>query len=161
MGSGKTTVGQALAELLRWEFVDLDERVERDQGMAVREIFARRGEAEFRQLEHMTLRSLVATCSRPTVIALGGGTFVQPMNESTLHDGQVISVFLELPVNELLRRCMDCATNDNPRPLAASEEEFRRLYEERLPLYRNATMTIDTVGKLPEEIAREIASRLA
>jgi shikimate kinase len=160
MGSGKTTVGRALAEFLRWEFVDLDERIERQARMTVREIFAAHGEEEFRRIEHLALRAVVSGCSRPTVIALGGGTFVQAMNESAMRDDRVLSVFLELPVDELLRRCNDCAEDYNPRPLAENAEEFRRLYEERLPSYRTATVTIDTSGKQPDEVAKEIAKRL-
>lgn len=160
MGSGKSTVGRALAELLQWEFVDLDKYIERQEGITVREIFAARGENEFRRIEHLALCAVVSGCSRPAVIALGGGTFVQAMNESTLRDGRVLSVFLELPVDELVRRCADPADDDNPRPLAANAEELRRLYEERLPAYRRAAMTVDTGGKQPEEVAREIAERL-
>jgi len=63
-------------------------------------------------------------------------------------------------VDELLRRCNDCAEDYNPRPLAENAEEFRRLYEERLPSYRTATVTIDTSGKQPDEVAKEIAKRL-
>jgi shikimate kinase len=162
MGCGKTTVGLALAELLRWEFVDLDEYIERQEQLSIRELFAQRGEEEFRNMEHLALRALVAASSRPTVIALGGGTFVQPQNESILRDARVRSVFLELPVEELLRRC-DSSTDGeqfNPRPLAADPAEFRRLHDQRLPFYRRADVTIDANSKTGAAIAQEIGARL-
>ena len=162
MGCGKTTVGLALAELLRWEFVDLDEYIERQEQLSIRELFAQRGEEEFRNIEHLALRTLVAASSRPTVIALGGGTFVQPQNESRLRDARVRSVFLELPVEELLRRCDSCTDGKqfNPRPLAADSAEFRKLHDQRLPFYRRADVTIDANGKTRAAIAQEIGVRL-
>ena len=62
MGSGKSTVGRELAELMGWEFVDLDEEIERQEGTSIREIFAERGEAEFREIEH---RALMEACWLP------------------------------------------------------------------------------------------------
>ena len=58
MGSGKSTVGRTLAELMGWEFVDLDEEIERQEGTSIREIFVERGEAEFREIEHRVLTKL-------------------------------------------------------------------------------------------------------
>jgi len=162
MGSGKTTVGQQLAELLGWEFVDLDELIEQHERLAIRELFAQRGEAEFRNIEHLALRSVLARTSTPTVIALGGGTFVPVRNKRLLHEARARSVFLEAPVDELFLRCQSCADGDkrNPRPLAINAAEFRQLYSERLPSYRRANLTIDVHGKTPAMIAQEIAAWL-
>ena len=162
MGSGKTTVGRALAKLLVWEFVDLDAMIEAREGRAIREIFRSEGEAEFRQIEQAALRECLAGCVHPTVIALGGGTFVSVRNKRLLHEARACSIFLEVPVEELLSRCANSAEGEasNPRPLAGDSKEFRRLQEERLPWYRRANLTIDASGKTAEEIAREIAELL-
>ena len=162
MGSGKTTVGQELARQLGWEFVDLDAVIERREQAAIRQIFAQRGEAEFRNIEHLVLRSVLARTSSPAVIALGGGTFVPVRNKRLLHEARACSVFLEAPVDELFLRCQSCAADDqrNPRPLAMNASEFRRLYLERLPWYRRANLTIDVHDKTPSKIAEEIAARL-
>lgn len=162
MGSGKTTAGRALAELLQWEFVDLDERIAQQEQLAITQIFAQRGEAEFRRIEQLALRKVVQSCAQPTVIALGGGTFVQSENEAVLRDAHARSVYLEVPLEELLRRCETESDNEpqNPRPLAQDAERFRRLYEERLPLYRKAEVIIDASGKTPEEVAQEIVNML-
>src|SRR5579871_2358329 len=87
MAAGKSTVGRALAGLLNWRFIDLDSEIERAEGQTIREIFARRGEAAFRRLESETLRAILAGASRAAVIALGGGTFVQPQNPELLAAG--------------------------------------------------------------------------
>ena len=161
MGSGKTTVGRALAELLGWDFIDLDEVIERRERDTIRKIFANRGEPEFRQVEHAALRELVAQCTTPTVIALGGGTFVHERNRAILAESQARTVFLQVAVEEMIRRCdEDDSDEENLRPLAKDAESFRRLHDERLPFYHRATLTIDAHGKTAEEIAREIAEAL-
>jgi shikimate kinase len=162
MGSGKTTVGQALAELLRWAFVDLDERIERDQGMAVREIFAQRGEVEFRKIEHSVLHSLLAELPSRTVIALGAGAIVQPNNLELIHQRQALIVFLDTPIAEMVQRCgvQDFADPENPRPLAANRTAFHALYQQRLPHYRKAHLTIATKDKSVEKIVGELTKKL-
>jgi shikimate kinase len=162
MGSGKTSTGRALAELMGWDFVDLDEEIERREQMPIRQLFRERGEVEFRAIEHATLRECLAQISTPTIVALGGGAYVQPDNAELLHAGHALIVFLETTVEELLTRCEveDVTNPTNPRPLAADSAEFRRLYEERLPSYRTAHLTIDTSGKTVEVAASEIAEHL-
>jgi shikimate kinase len=162
MGAGKTSIGHALAARLGWAFVDLDHEIELQQKAPIREIFQRHGEAHFREIETKTLRSLLAQVSAPTVIALGGGTFIQPANVALLRNSGARVVFLETPVEQMLHRCCSesrCAT-ENLRPLAADPEAFRALYEERLPQYRTADLTVSTADKSAEEIAREIADAL-
>lgn len=162
MGCGKTATGEALAERLGWEFVDLDAEIEAQEGMPVRELFRERGEAAFRETEHELLCQCVHDRHRPTVIALGGGAFVQANNLAQLRDRSVLTVFLETPLEEMLQRCGVEDTPDpaNPRPLAADEREFRALYEQRLPFYRAAQVTIRTSGKSVTEVAQAIAAAL-
>jgi len=162
MGSGKTSTGLALAERLGWEFVDLDEEIERREQLSVRELFRERGETAFRLLEHAALSRSLAGCSKPTILALGGGAFVQRDNLELLRASAIRTVFLETPVEEMLQRCgvEDEPDEENPRPLAADSSAFRKLYEQRLPFYRAAQLTIDTRGKTVSEIACEIAEGL-
>jgi shikimate kinase len=162
MGAGKTTVGRALANLLRWSFLDLDYEIELRQKLQVHEIFQLCGESGFREIETETLQSALHQASGSTVIALGGGTFVQSANAELLRSRGARVVFLETEIEELFQRCQ--AANQhlppNPRPLAATPEAFRLLYAQRLPFYRSAELTVNATGKTVEELAQEIVLRL-
>ena len=162
MGAGKTTVGRALANLLRWSFLDLDYEIELRQKLQVHEIFQLCGESGFREIETETLQSALHQASGSTVIALGGGTFVQSATAELLRSRGARVVFLETEIEELFQRCQ--AANQhlppNPRPLAATPEAFRLLYAQRLPFYRSAELTVNATGKTVEELAQEIVLRL-
>ena len=164
MGAGKTSVGRALAALLGWRFVDLDQEIELQQKATVREIFQGQGEAQFREIETAALREMLERVPAPArmVIALGGGTFVQPRNAELLKNAGARVVFLETPLEEMLERCgtESQSPEGNLRPLASDPDAFRALYAQRLPQYRSADVTLSTAGKTAEENAQEIADRL-
>jgi len=162
MGSGKSSTGRALAELLEWEFVDLDEYIEQQHHIPIRKLFREQGETAFRAMEHAALRDCLARRSGPTILALGGGTFIQSINVELLRASEVRTVFLWTPVEEMLMRCgvEDEPDLENSRPLAADSSAFRRLYEQRLPSYWAADLTIETSGKTAEIMAGEIAESL-
>jgi shikimate kinase len=162
MAVGKSTVGRILGSLVHWSFLDLDCEIESRSHLHIHEIFARRGEQRFREIEADVLQSILDHASAPTVIALGGGTFVQSENAELLITRGAHVVFLELEVEELLERCR-CARErsaQNPRPLADDPAAFCSLYERRLPLYRKAKLTVPTKGKSAEQVAREIIDAL-
>ena len=161
MAAGKSTVGRALASLLRWSFVDLDYEVESRAGMAIHEIFARNSEAAFRRLECECLRAVLSGVNAPTVIALGGGTFILPENAAALRRRGARVVFLQTDLDELIERCRNAADRpQNARPLARDEAAFCALYQQRLPHYREAELTVETHDKEADEAAREIAIAL-
>ena len=109
MGSGKNYDWTSLAEMLGWEFVDLDEEIERQEGTSIREIFSERGEPEFREIEHSAaaervwLRARAARCLRWVAARLRSRTMMQLLKRAGVR-----TVFLEVPLEEMLRRC--CAT---------------------------------------------------
>ena len=162
MGAGKTSIGSALAALLGWPFADLDQEIEHQQNKPIREIFRMRGEPEFREIETKTLQGMLEKVSGPTVVALGGGTFVQPENVDLLRNSGASVVFLETPLDEMLQRCAvgGESSEESVRPLASAPDAFRGLYAQRLPRYRKADLTVSTAGKTAEDSAREIAARL-
>jgi shikimate kinase len=157
MASGKTTVARELARRLDWDFVDLDTLIESRERQTISEIFRDRGESAFRLAETSALRDLTESLERNTVIALGGGTFTQTKNRELLRSCP--SVFLEIPLDELWHRSFQDPTK---RPLRNDNlAEFARLYESRLPFYRQATMTVVTSGKDdPASVCVEIESKL-
>jgi shikimate kinase len=156
MASGKSSVGQELARRLGWDFVDLDARIESRERQTIPEIFRDRGEAGFRLAETGALRHLTESLDRDTVVALGGGTFVQLKNRELLRRWP--SVFLDVPPDELWRRSREDATK---RPLRKDDPmEFARQYEERLPYYRQATVTVVTSSRDPASLCAEIERTL-
>lgn len=159
MGAGKTTVGAALAQRLEWSFIDLDDIIIARVGRTVAEIFRDEGEASFRQLETDALRHVLdeRLAMEPTVVALGGGAFVQSRNLDLIRASEQPTVFLDADIHELRKRC---ATEMGTRPLFRDENQFRQLYESRRSGYMEAGMRVDTAGKAVDEIVNEVLSRL-
>jgi len=158
MGAGKTSVGQVLSRRLDWRFEDLDDRIQAREGRSIEEMFRDSGETGFRRAEHAALRELLAEIgSAPQVVALGGGAFGQPENVELLEKSGAAVVFLDGPPEELFRRCEQQPIR---RPLRRDAEQFRELYQQRLPSYLAAGWRVDTSGKDPETVAAEVACSL-
>ena len=165
MGSGKNAVGRELARRLRWDFVDLDAQIEAREQQTISEIFRLRGEPAFRLAETNALRDLLASsmCAdgtekslqRDCVVALGGGAFVQEANRELLRNWP--TVFLDAPPDELWQRCEQDGVE---RPLRKNRTQFARLYAERLPYYRQASLVVETTGKQLASICEEIEHAL-
>lgn len=151
MGSGKTTVGRIVAQMIGFQFVDTDALVVESAGRSIPEIFAGEGEVGFRQRESAVLRCLLG--KRGCVIATGGGIITQPRNLPLLrHLGYI--VWLDADPERLARR----TSMTNSRPLLAGEEDpkakLERLLSERKPVYKAlADLRIQTAELTPQETA--------
>ena len=164
MGAGKTSVGRSLSQLLNWEFEDLDDRIERNEGRTVNEIFRTLGEPAFRHAEKAALRQVLNDLERGSnrVVALGGGAFVQKANAAALKAAAIPTVFLDADVDALWRRCQEQAGRQGTsRPLLSSLEEFAALHQKRHQAYLAASVRIDTGRRKVEEISAEIAETLS
>lgn len=150
MGSGKSTVGELLSRELKWPFIDLDTVIEAGQGVSIREIFERSGEAFFRQLERAALSEVLK--SEPAVIALGGGTFANEANVELIRECGGTTIWLDCPMPLLLERCSTMVT----RPLFRDPESLQRLLDLRLPYYRLAEFRVSTEGREAREVAEQI-----
>ncbi len=143
MGSGKTTLGRALAEQLRRPFVDSDEQVAARTGRTVREIFEHEGEPAFRRLEAEALAEAVSS-SQPSVIAAAGGVVLDAENRRRLREAGTV-VWLRAPAGVLAER----AAGADHRPLLGDDpgEAMARLAAEREPLYAEvADAALDVAG---------------
>lgn len=148
-------MGPELARRLGWEFVDLDSRIEARERKSVPEIFQESGEPGFRQAESNALGHLIQSLEQDSVIALGGGAFAQENNRALLRNWP--SVFLSAPVEELWQRSL---ADEVERPLRKDQGQFGRLHAERLPFYRQATLTVETAGRDVASICGEIEDAL-
>lgn len=160
MGSGKTSVGRALSGQLGCALKDMDSMIADRAGKSIRQIFDEEGEQHFRDLETGLLEELAAGSAAGTeVISAGGGIILRKANRLLLPECGV-SVWLKVSAAEAAGRL----AGDETRPLlagAGKEDRIRRLLTEREALYREAAdVVIDTDGKDPETIAREITGIL-
>ena len=153
MTSGKSTVGQALARRLEWEFVDFDVEIEHREGRTVKEIIADEGEERFREMEAALTEE---AAGRPgLVLAPGGGWITRPEQMDLLGPG-TLSVWLRVSVDESVRRLrtdgVDRPFRDHPDPRGM----IAQMLAEREPLYRLADVSVPTDGRSPEGVAFEI-----
>ncbi len=144
MGSGKSTVGRALAAHLQQNFLDLDAKIEADNGMSIPDIFAKFAEAGFRDRETAALQDAAAHFSG--VIAAGGGIISREVNCEILKQ-QTTAVYLYCDVETQYQRTL----NDNNRPMIYAADRRARLQElfaVRDPLYRSAAVFQIDSGRL-------------
>ncbi len=143
MGSGKSTAGKKLAVRLGYQFIDLDEYIEKMAGMTVSAIFSSKGEHAFRKLEREALNRIDR--SEKVVIATGGGTPCFSDNMDFMNKSGK-TVYLKMPVQELIDR-LQHEKEDRPLICGKNEEELQRYVrdklEEREAYYRKAQIIID------------------
>ncbi|MCI0388539.1 MAG: shikimate kinase [Acidobacteria bacterium] len=155
MASGKSTIGPLLAAKLDRQFIDLDRLIEAKVGCAIVELIAREGEEQFRQIETETLREEARKLD--AIIAPGGGAITRVENRE-LMSRLGITIWLDAPFELCWRRIQkDGAT----RPLAPNESSARARYEQRLALYRQASIHIPiNQSHSPDDISETIINRL-
>lgn len=163
MGSGKSSVGKKLSEMVNFKFIDLDDYIEEKEKLSIAQIFETKGEIYFRKKEHLYLQEVLEL--RDTILSLGGGTPCYGSNMDTILKAEgAHSVYLKSSIPNLVRRL-------NPekaqRPLIAhlkSDEELtefigKHLFE-RSYYYSQSNQTVVTDGKNIETIAEEIVANL-
>ncbi len=157
MGSGKSSVGRALARLLRRKFVDTDALIEEREQLSINEIFSQKGEAYFRELETSVLEQVCK--DREQVISLGGGTIVSDSNRQNLRKHAFLVALVAKPeelYKRVKRRKVRPILNQSEDPL----ETLKELWDRRKQAYMDSDLQINTESKDIEAIAREIITAL-
>jgi len=155
MGAGKTTVAALLGESWDVEVRDTDADIEAREGRSISDIFVDSGESYFRDLEATAVAEALAT--HTGVLALGGGAVLDPTTRELLAGHPV--VFLRVGLSDAVKRVGLGA--GRPLLLGNVRGRIKALLDERAPLYEAvATVTVDTDGRTPEDVAREIEEAL-
>ncbi len=157
MGSGKTSVGRALAQEEGMEFVDIDTEIEKAAGTTIKKIFSEKGEPAFREMEKAVLQETLAAC-RKSVISLGGGAVLDKENRSRLRKSCRI-VWLWVSARTACAR-IDPST----RPLfpaVHAERRMEKLLQKRIPFYAGiCDLAVCTEKSSPQAIAGRIIDEM-
>ncbi len=140
--SGKSTLGKGIADALHYRFVDTDKLIVREEGRSIAHIFAYSGEAYFREAERRILHTIRPGGS--LVVSTGGGMPCFHENMAYMN-ATGVSVFLDVPVDVLVRRILTHAQEDRPLNSAKDPElltTLQKRYETRLPFYSQANIII-------------------
>ena len=156
MGVGKTSIGRRLAVALNLPFRDADEEIERAAGRSIADIFAERGEQEFRDGERRVIARLLD--DPPHVLATGGGAFVNPQTRALVL-GRATAVWLKTDLEVLAKRVARKTT----RPLLIDKDPMEVLTAQaaaRYPAYAEAHLTVDTGDVSPSTVVEAVLAVL-
>ncbi|WP_170412536.1 shikimate kinase [Ruegeria atlantica] len=158
MGAGKTAVGRALAAKLGVPFLDSDAEIESAANMTIPEIFERDGEPFFRDKESQVIGRLLD--EEKGILSTGGGAFLGEQNRQMISE-RGVSVWLRADLNVLWNR----VKHKDTRPLLRTSDPYatlRALYEDRVPVYAQAGLTVESDGETSIEnmVDRVVASLL-
>jgi len=156
MGTGKTAVGQLLAQKLGLDFVDLDDVIEQKEGTSISLIFQQKGEPYFRKVEKEAVREI--SQKSDLVVGCGGGAVINQENLDHLKKTGTV-ICLEARPEVILNRTKEA----RHRPLLNVEDPEKKIEEllsQRAPFYAQAHFTIDTSRLSVEEVAQRIIDLL-
>lgn len=152
MGTGKSSVGQLVAQHLHFTFLDTDHVIEARTGKSISDIFAQDGEAAFRELEKKIVAELATR--KKTVISTGGGLPVNPDNLASLKSHS-LTVCLWASAEKIWER----VRSQTHRPLlneADPLEKIKKLLEQRGPFYRQADVLLNTEMRALKDVAQQV-----
>ena len=151
MGVGKSSIGKDLSYKLKMEFKDIDSIIEKKLSLSISEIFKKKGEKYFRQIEEV--ETLGVLKNKQTVISLGGGAFLNNKIKKEVLDSH-ISFWLKWDIKTLVNRIQ----NSQKRPIAfkSSKNELIDLIKKRSIVYSKSMYKIDCENLTKNEIAKNI-----
>jgi len=161
MGVGKTTIGELLAKKLQMKHLDLDEIIEKSEGLSIQKIFETKGEIYFRKVEHQIFKNLIEKKSDEFVLSTGGGTPCYANNHLLLQYEDINSFYLKASLETLKTRLFP---SKSKRPLIAklNDDEMLEFIAkhvfERSYYYQHSKFTIKVDDKRIEDIIVELSN---
>ena len=153
MGCGKTSVGKQLSLKTGLNFIDTDRYIEKTSGLPVSEIFKVYGEAHFRNLEKICVKTVSSSTS--AIISTGGGVILDKKN--ILYLKQTGKIFyLDAPIEILTARLI----SDSTRPLIKSKSSIQKIFDERKEKYFNAADFIINANQSLDEVCEDIINKI-
>jgi shikimate kinase len=152
MGTGKTSVGRAVAEQLHFQYVDTDETIQMRTGRSIADIFSKDGEAAFRAQEQRLVTELETHTK--TVISTGGGLPAHPANLASLKTHALVVCLWASP-----EKIWERVKNQTHRPLlhdAEPQKRIRELLAAREPFYRQADVLVNTDIRSVREVVQQV-----
>ncbi|AXF56439.1 shikimate kinase [Salicibibacter kimchii] len=157
MGSGKTMIGEALAKKLNKPFADIDKIIEEKEGMPIKDIFKKEGEAAFRAKEKAEITNYLTEASAGNaVVSVGGGSFLQKEIRNICMKNATV-VFLHISWSAWLER-LDMLVETRPVLHGRTISEIRTLYDDRQAIYDQHHYRVTVDGLDPEEASDKIIS---
>lgn len=157
-GSGKSTVGAALAKVLALDFIDTDQLIEEREGKAITDIFVVDGEPHFRAVELETLKHVLTL--NDVVISLGGGAPITDQAQQLINSSESTVVFLDVSLATAAPRVG--FNRDRPLLLGNPRAQWQALSDKRRPIYEAlADVSIKVDDMSVEAITSEIEKSLA
>lgn len=157
MGAGKTLIGKLLKESIPdFELIDTDELIEQKSQMTISEIFKQKGEKYFRQLEQDIISDICK--NEKQIISLGGGVFENEINRKTLNENG-FTIYLKATPETIYERIKD----ETHRPLLQDgfgKQRIKEILGKRDINYSKALLIIDTNGRKPYNIVKEILEKI-
>ncbi|WP_047547045.1 shikimate kinase [Psychroserpens sp. Hel_I_66] len=159
MGSGKSLIGKSLANILDFDFIDLDHYIETKENASIKSIFESKGEIYFRKIESQSLLDMLSL--KNTVVSLGGGTPCYGNNLEIMTSSKNIkTIYLKATITTLSKRLF---LEKSKRPLISHIDDIEELYEfigkhlfERAPYYEKSNYKISTDDKSVNQIIEKI-----
>lgn len=157
--SGKSTIGKLIAKQLGYKFIDLDELIVEQEGLAITEIFSKKGEAYFRKIERKQLQDLINQ-NDGFILATGGGApcFFNNMELMNTHG---VTIFLNVAVDDLFKKLAKRGTQKRPllKNISRSDllSELTNKYNDRKKFYNKSKISIEqNLGKITDRVNQVI-----
>ena len=158
MGSGKTHIGKRLANLMKIDFIDSDFEIEKLEKSSISEIFLQKGEKYFRKVEKNIIAKIFSQTKKASVLSLGGGAIIDTQTLELIKNKSIL-IWVDADIEILLNRLK----NRKNRPLLQEnnmEQTLNQILQDRLPLYSQSHVKINSNKKISEEFLYDILQKI-